>query len=85
MIMNTTKTLALGTLAALSIGIGSAMAQSEGPSMSADLYRAITESQWGNQAATPVQAGSSDTNMIQPENSHALPFNGDYGDLANPG
>jgi hypothetical protein len=83
--MNTTKTLALGALAALSIGIGSAMAQSEGALTTSDLIRATTGSVWNEQEATPVQAGSSDANMIRHESSHAVPFNGDYGDLANPG
>jgi hypothetical protein len=87
--MNTAKTLALGALAALSIGIGSAMAQSEGPSMSVEFYRATDVSTLGHQAAipaaVPVQSGSSDTDTVRPESRHVLPFNGDYGDLANPG
>ena len=87
--MNTAKTLALGALAALSIGIGSAMAQSEGPSMSPEFYRASGVSTQRDEvtipAAVPVQSGSSDTDTVRPQNSHALPFNGDYGDLANPG
>ena len=86
--MDNTKTLALAALAALSLGIGSAMAQSEVPG-------GATIDYWGakvvatHQASAPiskkVQAGSSDIGTAKSGIGHFLPFNGDYGDLANPG
>jgi hypothetical protein len=89
MIMNTTKTLALGALAALSIGIGTAMAQSEVPSISSDFYRMINPLPRGDKVApptvNPVQSGSSDTDTSRSGARHVLPFNNDYGTLANPG
>jgi len=35
--------------------------------------------------AARVQAGSSDVGTARSRVGHELPFNGDYGDLANPG
>jgi hypothetical protein len=89
MIMNTTKTLALGALAALSVGIGTAMAQSEGPSMSKDFYGMIKLLPRGDKVAAPivnpVQSGSSDSDTIRSGTRHVLPFNNDHGTLAKPG
>jgi hypothetical protein len=79
--MNTTKILAL---AALSLGIGSAMAQ-EGGSMPVDFYGVINAPTGSPEVATPrIQAGSSDANAVR-SGAHVLPFNGDHGDLANSG
>jgi hypothetical protein len=66
------------------------MAQSEGPSMSTDFYGLINTSTRGEMMVTaptsnPLQSGSSDTDPVRPGTSHALPFKGDYGNLANPG
>jgi hypothetical protein len=85
MIMNTTKTLALAALAALSLGIGSAMAQSEGASMPTDFYGVVNApTEIHKVATTRIQAGSSDANVVR-SGAHVLPFSGDYGNLANPG
>jgi hypothetical protein len=85
MIMNPTKTLALAALAALSLGIGSAMAQSDGASMPTDFYGVVNAPTGIHKVATTrIQAGSSDANAAR-SRAHVPPFNGDYGDLANPG
>jgi hypothetical protein len=84
MIMSTTKTLALAALAALSLGIGSAMAQ-EGGSMPADFYGVLNAPAGTHKIIAPcIQAGSPDVDAVR-SGAHVLPFNGDYGDLANPG
>ncbi len=81
--MNTTKTLMLAAVTALSLGAGSAMAQeSGGPSMPTIDYwaaRQIAAEQatWANQ----VQYGSSDVNTLRGD----FPTRFDYSDLANPG
>ena len=81
--MNTTKTLMLATVTALSLGLGTAMAQSEVPSAPEAAYfsgqhRAVapTTHRWSG-----PQAGSSDVEQNQ---SQPLPAY-DYGTLANPG
>jgi hypothetical protein len=72
-------------MTALSLGAGAAMAQSEVPSAPRAIYLS------GQNQATPVsintwsdrvQSGSSDAARA---GAHSVPFNGDYGDLANPG
>jgi hypothetical protein len=84
MIMNKTTTLALAVLTALSLGIGSAMAQ-EGGSMPAEFYGVVNAPTGIHKAATPrIQAGSSDVGAVR-SRAHVVPFNGDYGDLANSG
>jgi hypothetical protein len=80
--MNTTKTVLLAALTALSLGMGSAMAQSEVPAGAGNEVG-------GHQAAprivsTRVQAGTSDMGTVR-SGGHILPFNGDFSDLANPG
>jgi hypothetical protein len=61
--MNTTKSLALAAITALSLGIGSAMAQ-EGGSLPADFYGVINTPTVSDKAATPrIQAGSPDANV----------------------
>ena len=85
--MYTTKTLMLAAVTILTLGSGAAMAQNESPS---DAGRAQVSQQqtapkpttnlWGRIEAR-VQAGASDIE----HGSHVVPFNGDYGDLANPG
>jgi hypothetical protein len=78
--MTNVKTLVLAAVAALTIGAGSAMTQSYGPS---DLgYMSATPNTVQAPAVrAQVPAGSSDFE----HGSHAVPFNGDYGDLPNPG
>ena len=83
--MNTTKTLMLAAVTALSLGVGSAMAQGLTPSSAEGAYFS------GQRQAAPKivnqgpQAGSSDVNTARPAIGHVVPFNGDYGDAANPG
>jgi hypothetical protein len=95
-IMNTTKTLMLAAVAALSLGAGTAMAQEGGPSMigpndwSIQQERAVYAHQTPAPTAAPVQAGSSDVDT----SDHGLasgwvgdksPYRFDYGTLDNPG
>jgi hypothetical protein len=81
--MNRTKTLMLAGFAALSLGIGSAMAQTE--------MSATNSDSWTGNAAAPgpvtvvhVQSGSSDADRVGFGPTGALPFHGDYSTLANP-
>jgi len=83
-----TKTLMLAAVTALTLGVGSAMAQSEVPGGAEGAYYAQqrqaapqTVTNWSNQSQ--VQSGSSEVEA--PRAGHVLPFNGDFGDLANPG
>jgi len=76
----------LAAVTALTLGVGSAMAQSEVPAGAGNynggrqaVPAIVTD--WSNQGQ--AQSGSSDIDA--PRNSHVLPFNGDFGDLANPG
>jgi hypothetical protein len=90
MIMKTTKTFALVALAALSLGMGTVMAQSETPIESGNAYWSVARQadalrQMEGRAASRVQAGSSDVGTAQSGTSHVLPFNLDYTTLANPG
>jgi hypothetical protein len=88
--MNTSKTLMLAAVTALTLGVGAAMAQSEVPSGAEGAHlsqqrRAAPKTAnnlWGRIEGR-VQAGASDIEHAHV--GHALPFNGDYGDLANPG
>jgi hypothetical protein len=79
--------LILAAFGMLAIGAGSAMAQ-EGGSLPPTFYGVGTAQSWNSQPAAettrPVQAGSSDPNVAKQLGNHVLPFNGDYGDLANP-
>ena len=83
--MNSTKILMLTALAALSLGVGSAMAQSEGASMpTIDYWTAkATVAQEQAKIAAPdvVQAGPSDADATQLR----TPVNIDFSTLANPG
>jgi hypothetical protein len=83
--MTNAKTFILAAVAALTIGAGSAMAQSEVPAQGAPYWTPQRQAQAlrAAEARNPslVQSGSSDV----ARGSHAVPFNGDYGDLANPG
>ena len=86
--MNTTRNLMLAAVAALSLGVGTAMAQSQVPSSNEGAY--FTQQRQAapkimNGWAGPVQSGSSDVETPRPGIGHVLPFNGNYGDLANPG
>jgi hypothetical protein len=77
--MTNVKTVMLAAVAALTIGAGSAMAQSEVPSGSGNFWQIPSLNQRPHDR---VQAGSSDAVR---NGAHTLPFGGDYGDLANPG
>jgi hypothetical protein len=82
MIMKTTTTLILAGRLFMALGVGTAIAQSE---ISAGAGNFID----GHQAAPMIiksqdQAGSSDADAVR-SGAHVLPFNGDYGNLANPG
>jgi hypothetical protein len=69
---------------ALTLGVGTAMAQI--PSAAEGAYYSQQRQvapKVQNGWAGPVQSGSSD--IETPRNSHVLPFDGDYGTLANPG
>ncbi len=80
--MNVTKTLMLAVVSALSIGVGSAMAQSEVPAGAGNFWQIPSLNQQQPQIKTGrFQAGSSDV----ARGGHALPFDVDYGTLANPG
>ena len=86
--MNTSKTLALAALAALSLGIGSAMAQSEVPGGATIDYwgaKAIATRQAQAPVSNKVQAGSSDMDTMRSGIGHELPFNFNFTTLANPG
>jgi hypothetical protein len=71
-----TTTMILSGLTALSVGIGSAMAQNETPVVSSDMP---------STTATTVQSGSSDIEASAYGASNLTPFDGDYTTLANPG
>jgi len=75
--MNTTKTLMLAAVSALSIGVGVAMAQSEVPSAPPALYLQHNTIQAPVQPSQ-VQAGDDDVRMS------ALPVV-DFSTIANPG
>ena len=77
--MTNAKTLMLAAVAALTIGAGSAMAQTV-PSRTGNFWQIPSLNQ-PRVNHDRIQAGSSDVER----GSHMLPFNGDYGDLANPG
>lgn len=85
-----TKTLMLAAVTALSLGVGTAMAQSEVPSAPEATYFSghrqaapATINTWAGQ----VQSGSSDVESARfGAGSQALPLPAyDYGTLANPG
>jgi hypothetical protein len=88
--MNTTKTLMLAALTALSLGAGTAMAQSEVPSAPEATYFSgqrqvapATINTWSDQ----VQSGASDVEPARiGAGNQAPPLPAyDYGTLANPG
>ena len=88
--MTNTKTLMLAAVTALSLGMGTAMAQDESNGDPGVPYWTLSRQadalhQMETRNANHVQAGSSDTGMLKSGIGHVLPFNGDYGDAANPG
>jgi hypothetical protein len=86
--MNTIRNLMLAAVAALTLGAGTAMAQSQVPSSNEGAYfiqQRQTAPRLLNGWAAPVQSGSSDVETPRSGIGHVLPFNRDYGDLANPG
>jgi|HubBroStandDraft_1064217.scaffolds.fasta_scaffold255753_2 hypothetical protein len=86
--MSTTKTLALAAFAAMSLGIGAAMAQTDGPSAPDPNYGPAQQYYVGPsvpmtvRSSIPVQAGSSDVDTTRAA-APATVY--DNGDLANPG
>jgi hypothetical protein len=70
-------------LAALFLGVGTAMAQSPVPTSGEGYY---FSGQWRTtpQTDTPVQSSSSDVNSV-PRASNTIPVNGDHTTLANLG
>jgi hypothetical protein len=88
MIVTTTQMLAIAALAALSFGMGTAMAQSEiAGETGIPYWTSARQAEARRQAeagpASRTQAGSPDIEKV-PSTTHVLPFNGDYSNLANP-
>ena len=86
--MKTTKMFAIVALTALSLGMGTAMAQEGGNGDAGAPYWTLARQadalrQMQARSASAIQAGSSDTNTMR-SRTNVLPFNGDYSDLANP-
>jgi len=84
--MTNAKTLMLAAATALTLGVGTAMAQSEVPSGVAGDYFAGQRQAAPRTAANPwtrLQAGASD--IKSGHVGHVVPFNGEYTRLANPG
>jgi hypothetical protein len=83
--MKTTKNLALVALAALSLGMGTAMAQEGGHDDNAAYWTLARQAdamrQMEARNASKVQAGSPDVAKAKTGVSHVLPF----GNFANPG
>ena len=53
--------------------------------MPAEFYGVVNAPTWSHKVAMPrIQAGSSDLSVVR-SRAHVVPFNGDYGDLANSG
>jgi len=89
--MNTTKTLFLAAVTALSLGAGAAMAQSEVPSAPPMTYvpgqhqvAPWSADTWSGRGTGRVQSGSSDERATH-SITHFAPFNGDYTTIDNPG
>ena len=84
--MTTMKTLILAGFAVLSFGAGSAMAQNEQPSAQSYFFIAPSKLHASHPAANQIQAGSSDTDMVQFGTSRFNPLGWERsGTLANPG
>jgi hypothetical protein len=87
--MTTTKTLILAAVTALTLGNGAAYAQSEGHDAAVPYWtlQRQADALRGAEARNPnlfaVPAGSSDVDHFGV--GHTLPFNGNFGTLANPG
>jgi hypothetical protein len=89
--MNTAKTLMLAALAAMSLGVGTAMAQDGGGSMTPanDYWTLQQRALYAHRApvvSPQVQSGSSDTDaMTHSGTGRGAPVHFNYGALANPG
>jgi hypothetical protein len=87
MIMTTMQMFAIVALATLSLGTGTAMAQSEVAGETGVPYWTLARQQADARrqadAGPATQAGSPDIEA-RPTGRHAIPFNGDYSGLANP-
>jgi hypothetical protein len=81
--------LALVVRAAMSIGIGIALAQPEGPSLPTEFHKAINVSITGanveRSTVYPVRAGSDDTETVRSGSRDTPPRNSDHGTLVDPG
>src|SRR5277367_6514541 len=80
--MNTTRNLLLAAVAALSLGAGAAMAQSQVPSSNEGAYfpqQRQAAPKIMNSWAGPIQSGSADVETPRSGIGHVLPFNGNYG------
>jgi hypothetical protein len=83
--MSTLKTLSLAAFAALSLGVGSAMAQNDGTS-APDSYLTAPPTTRQMAPTNQVQSGSSDVTTTTRFGTDRAPTpTYDYGDLANPG
>jgi hypothetical protein len=83
-----TKTFMLAVVTALSLGANSAMAQSEVPGGAQrpnDAQQRHAPPQTVTDWSTPGQVQSGSPDMDAPRSNHVPSFNGDFGDLANPG
>jgi hypothetical protein len=86
MIMTTMQMFAIVALAALSFGMGTAMAQSETAGETGVPFWTLNrqaEIRRQLEGDPTTQAGSPDIEA-RPAGRHAVPFNGDYSSLANP-
>jgi hypothetical protein len=87
MTMNTTKTLMLAGFAALSLGVGTAMAQDGGggsfPDYQSTAYKAARDAAVKTVRQAPanatVQSGSSDTDPMESGANHSATFILDHG------
>ena len=86
--MTTSKTLMLAGVAALSLGVASANAQSLTPSAGqADYFSSHNSgpAKSTDRSAAQIQSGSSDVEMTGSGRSVGTPGHFDYSTLANPG
>jgi hypothetical protein len=83
--MTIARKLMISAATSLALGVGTAMAQVPSAAEGA-YYSHQAAPRIQNGWAGPVQSGSSDVEpATQWRYGHIVPFNSDYGDLANPG
>ena len=76
--MTITKRLMISAVTSLALGVGTAMAQAPQQTQQTQQQVAPKTNIWSR-----IQTGASD--IEHGPRGHVLPFNGDFGDLANPG